>query len=150
MHRLYFYLAAFLALATVPVAAFAEMAAEPITTDTPHVLQLHTVNAAGFYVDLPALNHNQLLGLIRTYQDSLVQREEALTKFLDEHQLDVKDALITVIMPGGLLYAAVKKGNLEQAQAELAEINDDMDELARDLLAMQIDMRRLTVAQLQR
>lgn len=58
--------------------------------------------------------------------------------------------LIAVILPGGLLYAAVRKGNLEQAKVELAEMTEDMDELSRDLLAMQAVAGELTLAQLQR
>jgi len=57
--------------------------------------------------------------------------------------------LITIILPGGLLYAAVRKGNLEQAKVELAEMTADRDELSRDLLAMQAVAGEFTVAQLQ-
>ena len=57
--------------------------------------------------------------------------------------------LITVIVPGGLIYAAVRKANLEEARAELTEITNDMDELSRDLLAMQAGTGGLTLAQLQ-
>lgn len=56
--------------------------------------------------------------------------------------------LIAVILPGGLLYAAVRKGNLEQAKVELAETTEDLDELSHDLLAMQAVAGELTVAQL--
>ncbi len=52
-------------------------------------------------------------------------------------------------MPAGLLYALVRKGNLERARAELAAISEAMDELSRNLLAMQAEARELIVAQLQ-
>ena len=68
----------------------------------------------------------------------------------DENRLDAKDALITAIMPGGLLYAAIEKRDLEMARHELAEIINTMHELSSDLLAMQVVGRELTVAQLQR
>jgi len=42
----------------------------------------------------------------------------------------------------------MRKGDLEQAKVELAEITDDMDELTGDLLAMQAIAGELTVAQL--
>jgi len=75
--------------------------------------------------------------------------EEAIRRYLEDNQLDGKDMLIAVIMPGGLLYAAVRKGNLEQAQAELARLAADMDELSRDLVVMQAVAGELTVAQVQ-
>ena len=55
---------------------------------------------------------------------------------------------ITAILPGGLVYAAVKKGQLEQAKAELSEVSEDIAELSRDLLAMQAVAGELTMAQL--
>ena len=42
-----------------------------------------------------------------------------------------------------------RKGKLDQAKTELAGITEDMDELSRDLLAMQAVAGELTVAQLQ-
>jgi hypothetical protein len=144
MHRCCFCLAALISITTLPAAAFADSAAAPMTTH-----RADTANAGGFYIDLPAVNYRRLIGLIRTYQNSLTHREDAMTKYLDEHQLDATDALITAILPGGLLYALIRKGNLEQVKAELADISEEIDELAHDLLAMQAEAGELTVAQLQ-
>ena len=68
----------------------------------------------------------------------------------DENRLDAKDALITAIMPDGLLYAAIGKHDLEVARDELAGTLETMHETSSDLLAMQVVGRELTVAQLQR
>ena len=124
---------------TTSVSALAETAVDPAATE----------NEGGFYTALPAVNNKQLVGLLRNYQEALTQREQEITRYLDENRLDTADVLITVIMPGGLIYAAVRKANLEEARAELAEITDDMDELSRDLLAMQAGTGELTLAQLQ-
>ena len=149
MRRCHFYLAALISITTLPVAAFAESAAEPATARAPSPHRADTANAGGFYIDLPAVNYRRLIGLIRTYQSSLTHREGAMTRYLDEHQLDATDALITAILPGGLIYALVRKGNLEQVKAELADVSEEIDELAHDLLAMQAEAGELTVAQLQ-
>jgi hypothetical protein len=149
MHRLPFYLAAFISITTMPVSALAETTADPAAADR----QIHKLapaaNDGNFYIDLPAVNSNQLIALIRDYRASLTQREQEITRYLEENRLDTKDILITVILPGGLLYAAVRKGKLEQAKVELAEMSEDLDELSRDLLAMQAVAGELTVAQLQ-
>ncbi len=133
---------------TLPVSALADPPAIPATADTQIRNFAPIANEAGFYVDLPAVDSSQLIGLIRAYRASLTDREQEIRQYLEDNQLDAKDALITVIMPGGLLYAAVRKGNLEQAQAELAEITADMVELSRDLVAMQAVAGELAVAQL--
>lgn len=149
MHRFYFYLAAFVSITTTPLSALAETAAAPATADAQIRKLAPAANDGGFYTDLPAVNSNRLIGLIRAYRASLTQREQEITRYLEENRLDAKDILITVIMPGGLLYAAVRKGNLEQVKVELAEMTEDIDELSRDLLAMQAVAGELTVAQLQ-
>ena len=124
-------------------------AVDPAATDALNRDWTPTENEGGFYTALPAVNNKQLVGLLRNYQEALTQREQEITRYLDENRLDTADVLITVIMPGGLIYAAVRKANLEEARAELAEITDDMDELSRDLLAMQAGTGELTLAQLQ-
>jgi len=108
-----------------------------------------SVNDAGFYIDLPAVSLERLIKQVRAYRAALAQREEQLAQYVDEHGLDVKDTVLTVILPGGLLYAAIRTENLRQAKAELAEVGDDMEALARDLLVMQAAAGDLTVAQLQ-
>ncbi|MFC1772437.1 hypothetical protein ACFL3A_03685 [Pseudomonadota bacterium] len=149
MYRCYFYLAAFVAIMTTSVSALAETAVNPSVTDAQNRNWTPTENEGGFYTSLPAVNNKQLVGLIRNYQEALTQREQEITRYLDENRLDTADVLITVVMPGGLIYAAVRKANLEEARAELTEITDDMDELSRDLLAMQAGTGELTLAQLQ-
>ncbi len=145
----YFYLAAFISILSLPVPALAEPPAAPTAADTQIRNFAPAVNDAGFYVALPSVDTDQLIERIRAHRASLGHREQAIRDYLEDHQLDGKDMLITVIMPGGLLYAAVRKGNLEQAQAELDQITAVMDELSRDLVAMQAVAGDLTVAQLQ-
>ena len=149
MHRFYIYLTAFISITTMPVSAFAEIAAEPVTLDTQNRNWTHTINTDGLYLDLPSVNYNHLIKQIRTSHAHLTQRKHENTRYLDENQLNSKDALIIVIIPGGLLYAAIRKSNLEKAQSELAEITEVMDELSYDLLAMQAKVNTFTVAQLQ-
>jgi Tfp pilus assembly PilM family ATPase len=148
MHRLYFYLAALISIITAPASAIAESVAGPATAAMQISKPVTAANQAGFYITLPAVSSHELSRRIRAHRAALKQREQQLTRYLVENRLDAKDTLITIIMPGGLLYAAVRKGNLEQAKTELREITQDTDELGRDLLAMRAMADKLTVAQL--
>ena len=113
MYRLYFYLAAFVSVTTMPFTALTETAADPATADT-QIRQLNpAANDAGFYIDLPSVNSRQLVGLIRAYRASLSNRQQEIMRFMEENRLDTGDRLIAIIPPGGLLYAAARKGNLE-------------------------------------
>ena len=62
--------------------------------------------------------------------------------------MDAKDVLITAILPGGLVYAAIRKANIEEARDELSEIVDDMRELSQDLVVMQSGAGGLKLAKL--
>ena len=150
MHRPCFYLAAFISLMTASVAALAAPTAPPVTAGAPGPDWETTANAGGFYIDLPAaLTADQLIDRIKACRAALGHREEEITRYIDEHQLGAKDTLITIILPGGLLYAAIRTSDLEQAKTELAEVTEDRDALARDLLAMQAIAGELTVARLE-
>jgi len=149
MHRRAFWLAAFISLISLPVAALAESPANTAIAGMQMRILAPVANAAGFYVTLPVVDSNQLIERISAQRASLAQREQEVRRYLEDHQLDARDMLITIIMPGGLLYAAARKGNLEQAQAELTEISAVLDELSRDLVAMQAVAGDLSMAQLQ-
>jgi hypothetical protein len=148
MYRFYIYTIALISITTMPVSAFAEIAADSVTADTQSHNRHHIVNAEGLYIDLPSVDYNHLIEDIRRSQAYSMRQEQQIIKYLDENQLDTKDALLAAIMPGGLLYAAVRKSNLEQAKSKLAEITEVVDELSYDLLAMQSMVNTLTVAQL--
>ena len=74
--------------------------------------------------------------------------EQALVQSVADKKLDGKDAVITAIMPGGLLYAGYKKVRYEQAKNELARVSTDIEEYSDDLLAMQPSPAQVIVAQL--
>ena len=148
MHPLYVCLTVCMSIATLSFSALAE----PIAAAT--ISGVHSparmANQGGFYIDLPAVKAEQLLERVRDYRASLQHRQGEINQYLDENRFGVKDVLITIILPGGLLYAAIRKGDLEQAKLELAEITLARDELGGDLLAMQALAGELTVAGLQR
>ncbi len=74
---------------------------------------------------------------IRRARAHLQERADSLSRYVDENGLGAKDVIITVVMPGGLLYAAYRKAKLHEAQQELVAVNADVNELGRDLLVFQ-------------
>ena len=65
-----------------------------------------------------------------------------------DNELDGADAVITVIMPGGLLYAGYKKARYEQAKNALASVSTDIEELSTDLLSLQSSSPATVVARI--
>jgi hypothetical protein len=99
-------------------------------------------------IQLPDVDRTALIEKIRTLRSQLIQRKQELVQSVADKKMDGGDAFITVIMPGGLLYAGYKKARYEQAQNELAGISADIEEFSGDLLAMQSGSAPVIVARL--
>ena len=96
------------------------------------------VGAPGqFIIQLPDVDREALAEQLRTQRSQLIERKQSLVQSVADRQLDGGDALITIIMPGGLLYAGYKKARYEQAKHELDRVSVDIEEFSGDLLAMQ-------------
>jgi hypothetical protein len=99
-------------------------------------------------IQLPDIDHEALIEQIRSLRSNLIQRKQALVQIVADKELDSGDAIITAIMPGGLLYAGYKKVRYEQAKKELARVSADIEEFSSDLLAMQSRSAPVALARL--
>ena len=118
--------------------------------ETAHAEQaLLPVNASDqFITQLPDVDREVLVERLEKLRAQLIQRKQTLVHIVADKKLDGSDAIITVLMPGGLLYAGYKQVRYEQAMNELAHVNADIREYSGDLLAMQSRSGSLIVAQL--
>jgi len=90
-----------------------------------------------FIIQLPDVDREELVDQVMTLRSELIQRKQVLLKSVADKKLDGADALITIIMPGGLLYAGYKKVRYEKAKNELDRVSNDIEEFSSDLLAVQ-------------
>ena len=74
-------------------------------------------------VQFPDVDREVLMDQLRALRSQLIQRKQALLQRVADKKLDRTDAIITIIMPGGLLYAGYKKVRYEQAKEELARVS---------------------------
>ena len=88
-------------------------------------------------IQIPDVDRNALVEQVRILRSQLIRRKQALLQAVSDKKLDTKDYIITVIMPGGLLYAGYRKARYEQAKNELARVSAEIDEYSHDILAMQ-------------
>jgi hypothetical protein len=95
---------------------------------------------------LPDVDRELLAEQVSLLRSQLIARKQALVQSVADRQLDGGDALITIIMPGGLLYAGYKKARYEQARNELDRVSADIEEFSGDLLAMQSRSAPVVVA----
>ena len=97
-------------------------------------------------VQFPDVDREELMEQLRTLRSQLIQRKQVLIENVADKKLDGKDAVITAIMPGGLLYAGYKKVRYEQAKNELDRVSTDIDDYSGDLVAMQSSAAPVAVA----
>ena len=114
-----------------------------------HAEQAPAPLAGDFFIQLPDVDRNALLKRVTTLRSQLIQRKQALLQIIADNTLDSSDTFLTVILPGGLLYAGYKKASSEQAKNELANINADIEEFSADLVALQPGSPAVAIAQLQ-
>jgi hypothetical protein len=99
-------------------------------------------------VQLPAVDREALIEDVEALRSQLIARKQALAQNIKDRKLDSSDALITALMPGGLLYIGYKKIRYEQAREELARVSAEIEEYSDDLVAMQAMSTKVVVAQL--
>jgi len=98
-------------------------------------------DSSGLTISLQQINHPlPLLELQQLQQDLFRQQINLLTQLTDM-SFSAVDAIITIILPGGLLYAFNKKLNQHQAKNNLHELNDK-------ILQLQVDINQIQLAQL--
>jgi len=97
---------------------------------------------------LPVVDRGALIRTLKKLRSQMIARKQALTQSVADKKLDSGDAVITAVMPGGLLYAGYKKIRYDQAKNELDSISADIEEYSGDLLALQSMSAPVVVAQL--
>ena len=100
-----------------------------------------------FIIQLPDVDRETLVEQVEKLRGQLIQRKQVLEQIVADNKLDSSDVIITVLMPGGLLYAGYRKVRYEQAKDELANISADIEEFSSDLLAMQPMSMQVAIAQ---
>jgi len=90
-------------------------------------------NKTGLINSLPATNSAELIGQMEEMRSNLQAQKARLTRIAEERKFGIKESLITIIMPGGLLYAAIKQQQRHQAVVRMKDASTHLDEMTRNL-----------------
>ena len=101
---------------------------------------------AGFCTSLRLVEHETLTQHIRAGRSTLLRQQTALTQHVEKQKFSGMDTLITLVMPGGLLYAAVKHGKQLEKRQELKQLTQDIQQLTGDLLILESTSGKLQIA----
>lgn len=94
-----------------------------------------SINQGGFIFDIQKVDPQLLAQQVTKMRAAFIRRQHELTQLVESKKLGAGDAFITIIMPGGLLYAGYRKQELEQAKSALLAVSAEIKELSTDLLA---------------
>jgi len=87
-----------------------------------------------FIVDLPYVTTTEVLRQINNARSALSKRKAALSKTEKERSFNTKDSAISLILPGGLLYAAIIKLRHTDVKNRLGDVTKQLNELNQDLM----------------
>jgi hypothetical protein len=87
----------------------------------------------GFVVEFPAIDHQLLTEQLRDLRAALLLRRAALVTAVEDLEMGGVETILSVLLPGGLIYASYRTHEYEAAKHDLAEVDAEINELARDL-----------------
>ena len=124
-----------LALLQISMVAYgAEEKAPPTATDETRIfIEVNTEN--GLISATPGMTRQGLLRNITALQSKLQKRQVRLERMEKEQKFKVADGIITALMPGGIIYAAVKKQRHHQVAERLKTVTSELEHLEEELLA---------------
>ncbi len=102
----------------------------------------------GLRVTIPIFEEQALLNRLAVYHSDLNKQRSNYADRLENTKFDVKDVLITVIMPGGLIYAAAKQQQHNQVKTDLQDISKQLAELKLDMNQLALKSSMQSVAML--
>ena len=140
MHMLHFFIAVSLSFAALSVHAV------DANGNTLGSSWLSIDLGDGFISQVPAPATHELLDQVRELRSELLTRKSELDELVKESEFDAKDVFITIIMPGGLVYAAFRKLSHHRAETQLASVTSEVDQLGKDISMLKSASHVSTVA----
>jgi len=109
--------------------------ATPGILTTPDTVWVEVNPQNGLITALPTVTPDRLIQQMGSLRSDLQGRKARLSRKAEAKKFTTKDGIITAILPGGLLYAAVKKqrhwqavSKVKMVDKQLADLNQNLDE----------------------
>jgi hypothetical protein len=87
----------------------------------------------GLVANIPACDSPETLRHVQSFHSELASRQTQYATNVEETRFKTQDTLITIIMPGGLIYAMNKQQRHEQAKQAYARVSEQLEDLQVDL-----------------
>ena len=97
---------------------------------------LYMEQSNGLITNIPAAGQQELIESVNELKQSLADRKEQLVTTVQDRKFKQKDAWITAIIPGGMLYAAYRVASYNNAKTELTQVSYQIEELTQDVVML--------------
>lgn len=111
------------------------------------LFELYTVkNHDGLVTAEPRISQQELNDVLVENKYLINVRRHKLEVFIEENRITANTGIMAAIMPGGLIYLALRKANLHEANVELENLQTDMNDLQSDIFALHVEEGPVLVA----
>jgi hypothetical protein len=103
-------------------------------------------DSEGFITSLPNISDITVTQHLMELQQDLETELTALKQEVKRNSFKAIDTLVTVIMPGGLLYAKLRLDSFKHSEQQLNRVNDELTLISGELITFRADNGDLLIA----
>ena len=103
-------------------------------------------DSEGFTTSLPNASTITVTQHLMELQQDLATELTLLKDEVARKSFKTLDTLVTVIMPGGLLYAKLRIDSFKHSEKKMNQVSDELAQISGELMAFQTDNDKLLVA----
>ena len=100
----------------------------------------------GFVTTLPNVSDVTVTQHLLELQQDLENELMLLKQEVQRKSFKAIDTLVTVIMPGGLLYAKLRLDAFKRSEVKLSRVSNELEHISGELIAFQADNGELILA----
>ena len=100
----------------------------------------------GLIVQLPTTTPDEILSQVQALRTKLLARQLELDEILEEGEFDSIDAFIALIVPGGMVYAAIREMKHKQVASQLESVASELSQLSKDMEMLNLTTGENTVS----
>ncbi len=100
----------------------------------------------GLVANIPAHATPETLQHVQSFHSELKTRQARCAEDLESTRFKTQDTLISIVLPGGLLYAINKQQRHETAKQSYAKVSQQLQDLQHDLARLKTSFSQETFA----
>ncbi|MCU7811669.1 MAG: hypothetical protein KZQ77_10600 [Candidatus Thiodiazotropha sp. (ex Notomyrtea botanica)] len=106
-------------------------------------------DSEGFRTSLRDVSDITVTQHLQEVQQDLQSRLSHLKQQVQKKSFKVMDTLITIVMPGGLVYAKLRHDSYKRSEQAMLQVHEELELISGDLVAFQTETGEFMVARVE-